>query len=864
MPWSLVGVIGAIVSILLAMYAWPRRRSPGGLIFFWLMIALVWWQITVVLELLLVPTSAKILVSQLQFFGVAAAVPLYFLYCFSFQESPVQVPAIFRWFIWIPSVVLIVLAWTNSLHHLVWTAITPAPDTRGAILIYSNGPELWIYLGFAFALMFAGSALLFDAARKTTDRAVRSQAVWITAGAVVPWLTIAIYMLDLGPTGVDLAPIGFVLSGVFLFRCLFWHRMLSMTSVAYGSIFDSMTDAVIVFNEKGQVIEANPAAGRLFNVSKKNAGETLEQILAPWPDFRSRVDMLQSSAGVRSMKIPRGSEWLETRFFNLYDRLGAVHGHFLVVQDITESKKAEEERAASMERIQSQRKLLHQMSLSRASAEGDFPRASREITEMISQGLGTERSSVWLGSAKEGLIRCLDLYEKMSQHHSPGPVLMADRFPRYFEALSRDRVIDASDAAADPRTREFKDSYLQPLGISSMADAPIRVAGAVVGVICCEHVGPPRRWKDDEIRFAAEVADATAHAYTNWEKRKIEDARRESEERFRMLVEAAPDAIIVEAEGVFTYLNAAALRHFGITSAEQLLGRPVLDSIHPDDREKIREKIRLLNEEKQSILSAEERTLQFDGTPVESEVTAVPIRYRDLDGALVFIRDITERKRAEEAQKASYQEKVVLLREIQNRVRNNMQIVLSLLNHQAGAITDPVLRRAFVASRDRIKAISLVQDKLYRSEDLSRIDFADYIQNLTVHLFHTYQVDSQQIRCSFDLCPTIFNVNLSIPLGIVVNEIVLNAIQYAFPAKRRGEIFLKMAKNEDGTYTLQVRDDGVGIPGMVDLAKASTLGFQLIGMLVEQVNGEAKVETRAGTSFTIKFPDWPKDENTAV
>jgi PAS domain S-box-containing protein len=326
-----------------------------------------------------------------------------------------------------------------------------------------------------------------------------------------------------------------------------------------------------------------------------------------------------------------------------------------------------------------------------------------------------------------------------------------------------------------------------------------------------------------------------------------------------MLVEGAPDAIIVEAEGVFTYLNAAALRLYGITSAEQLLGRPVLDSIHPDDRGSIKEKIRLLNEEKRTVSSGEVRILQFDGTPLETESSVVPIRYRDLDGALVFIRDVTERKRAEAAITASYREKVVLLREIQNRVRNNMQIVLSLLNHQAGAVTDPVLHRAFMASRDRIKAISLVQEKLYRAADLSRIDFADYVQNLTVHLFHTYQVDSGQIRCAFDLCPAVFNVNLSIPLGIIVNEIVLNALQYAFPAKRKGEISLRMSKNEEGIYTLLVRDDGVGIPGKVDLAKASTLGFQLIGMLVEQINGKVRVDTSPGTSFTITFPDWPKD-----
>ncbi|MHB8054807.1 MAG: histidine kinase N-terminal 7TM domain-containing protein [Candidatus Aminicenantales bacterium] len=858
-PWAIVLVLGAVVSIVLAIASWPRRRSPGGGMFFLLMIALAWWQIFAALEMFAVPPGLKLLFIQIMYFGVTSVAPLFFLFCFDYNEIQIRSERLFRYLLWVIPALVTVLAFTNPSHRLIWSSVTSVPGSAPAIQIYPPGPALFFFAGYCYALLFAATVFLVNVFIRV-QKPLKRKAVWIIVGTVFPWLGNLMYFLNLGPAGIDPTPFFFVLSGIFLSLSLTGRRLLVVTPIAYGSIFDYMTDSVIVFDEQYRVIDANPAAGRVFNVSKKNVGETLEKILAPWPDFSNRVASLQSTVGARALKIPRDSEWLETRFFNLYDRMGAVRGHFMIVQDVTESKKAEEERAASMERIQEQRKLLHQMSLSPASAEGDFPKAAREITEMMGKGLGAERTSVWLGSAKESLIRCLDLYKQSSHHHSPGPVLMADRYPRYFEALSRDRAIDASDAMADPRTREFKDSYLQPLGITSMLDAPIRVAGAVIGVVCNEHIGPPRRWKDDEIRFAAEAADATAQAYANWEKRKIEDARRESEERFRMLVEAAPDAIIVQAEGVFTYLNAAALRLYGISSAEQLLGRPVLDSIHPDDQEKIRGKIRILNEEKRSVSYGEERILQFDGTPVETESSAVPIRYRDLDGALVFIRNITERKRAESAIAASYQEKVVLLREIQNRVRNNMQIVLSLLNHQAGAVADPVLRRAFTASRDRIKAISLVQDKLYKSEDLSRIDFADYVQNLTVHLFHTYQVDSEQIRCAFDLCPTVFNVNLSIPLGIIVNEIVLNAIHYAFPGKKRGEISLRLSKNEKGIYTLQVRDNGVGIPGQVNPAKASTLGFQLIGMLVEQINGEVKVETTRGTSFTIIFPDWPKTE----
>jgi len=859
-PWAVILALGAVFSIVLAVSSWPRRRSPGGWMFFWLMIALAWWQIAAVMEMLLVSASEKILFSQIEYIAVTSTALLFLLFCFDYQEFHSRIPRVFRWILWIPAVAVTGLAFTNSLHHLVWPTISPAPNAALAALVYSHGPAVWFLLGYSYTLMFIGTALLFALVAKSREQRVRRQAVWIILGAVTPWAANLVYLFGWGPTGVDLTPFGFVLSGFFLSRSFFRHRLLAITPIAFDSIFDYMTDAVIVFDEKNRVVEANPAAERLFSVTKENTGETFEKILEPWPEYRDRFASLLHMTGARILKSARGSDWLETRFFNIYDRFGEIKAWYLIARDITETHKAEEERAATAERVHSQRKTLLELSFSRSAAEGDFPKAVREITETLARILHVERASVWLGSAKEGFIRCTDLYEKSRDHHAQGPVLMADRFPRYFEALGQDRVIDASDAAADPRTREFKDPYLRPLGISSMLDAPIRISGAVIGVVCSEHVGPPRRWLDDEVRFAAEIADAISNAYANWEKRTIEDARRESEERFRKLVEGAPEAIFVQAEGVFAYLNAAALRLFGAQTPDQLLGRPLHDRVRPQDRPKLQEQIKLINEKKRSIPRMEEVFLQLDATPVETETSAVPIRYRELDGALVFVRDITERKRAEADLQASYQEKVVLLREVQSRVRNNMQIIMSLLNHQAASFSDPVLREAFRASRNRIKSIALVHEKLYRSEDLSRIDFADYIQSLVVHLFHVYQIRPDRTRHTFDLSPSVFNVNISIPLGIIVNELVVNALQHAFPGDRKGEIFIRLAKNEGNSHTLQVRDDGVGIAGPVDLAKAESIGFQLIGMLAEQIRGEVKIETTPGVSFTITFPDQPAEE----
>ncbi|MBN1939543.1 MAG: PAS domain S-box protein [Candidatus Aminicenantes bacterium] len=857
-PWGAAFILGAAVTVVLAVRAWPRRRSSGGWAFFLLMVSLSWWLATAALEAFFVSVPQKVFCSQLEYLAVASVGLLFFFFSLDYSESAGRISPAIRNVLWIVPAGVVVLAFTNASHGLIWSSLAPASQGSFSIVIYGYGPALWFFTGYSYLLLLGSTLILFNLAARTRGL-VKSQAAWIIAGALAPWAGNAIYMLKLGPRGVELTPLGFILSGIAFSHSLVRFRLLHTTPVAYSSVFDFMTDAVIAFDMDRKIIEANPAAGILFSVSKEQYGLPLDDVLKPWPEYRDRVSAVIPLSGTRSMQSRRGDDWLETRLFNIYNRAGEVKGGYLLARDITESKRAEEERTAAQERIQLQRNVLLQFSMSSASAEGDFPAAMREITEAAARTLGVERVGIWLGSAEIGNIRCPEIYELSKDLHSPGPVLEAARYPRYFEALHRDRIVDAVDVFADPRTREFSEDYFRPLGIGSLLDSAVRVSGMVVGLVSCEHVGPPRRWLPDEIRFAAEVADAAAHAYANWERRKIEDARRESEERFRMLVEGAPDGIFVEALGNFAYVNEAAVLLFGAKSADELLGRPVLDRIHPDSREQARERMGLTNEARTNIPRMEEIILRLDGTTVPTETAAVAVRHRGLDGILVFVHDITRRKTAADALQASLEEKVVLIREIQNRVRNNMQLVSSLLNHQAGAFSDPALRSAFQSSRDRIKAITLVHERLYRSGDLARIDFGEYLQNLVIHLFQVYQIDPGRIRYEFKLDPSRFDVNVAIPLGLIANELVLNSLQHAFPNQLRGRIFIRLSRNGERFHTLEIADDGVGIPGDFSLAEAGTLGFQLTAMLVEQIEGVVKVETKPGTSFTITFPDKPAD-----
>jgi PAS domain S-box-containing protein len=222
-------------------------------------------------------------------------------------------------------------------------------------------------------------------------------------------------------------------------------------------------------------------------------------------------------------------------------------------------------------------------------------------------------------------------------------------------------------------------------------------------------------------------------------------------------------------------------------------------------------------------------------------------------GVIEYVRDITERKRAEEAQKASLQEKEVLLKEIHHRVKNNMQVISSLLSLQSRHLEDPKAIGMFKDSQHRIRSMALVHEKLYQSKDLSRIDFGQYLQNLVMYLVHSYQVDSGRIRLKIDVGDVALDINTAIPCGLIVNELVTNALKHAFPGRRKGEIRLTLLPGADGRFTLTVGDNGVGWPQGVDFRKTDTLGMQLVTMLVDQLDGEIVLEKKPETVFRISF-----------
>ena len=209
----------------------------------------------------------------------------------------------------------------------------------------------------------------------------------------------------------------------------------------------------------------------------------------------------------------------------------------------------------------------------------------------------------------------------------------------------------------------------------------------------------------------------------------------------------------------------------------------------------------------------------------------------------------------------SLHEKKVMLKEIHHRVKNNLQIISSLLNLQSGQIDDATFKEKYQVSRDRIRSMALVHEKLYESENLALVDFSDYVKSLANSLNVSYNPDNQRIGMNITVNEGtgLFKIETAIPCGLVLNEMLSNSFKYAFPADTPGKVDVFFGcvskKGEEQIYLLEVKDNGVGIPDHISVTSSETLGFQLITMLSEQLNGQLSIDRNNGTSFSLRFKE---------
>jgi PAS domain S-box-containing protein len=217
-------------------------------------------------------------------------------------------------------------------------------------------------------------------------------------------------------------------------------------------------------------------------------------------------------------------------------------------------------------------------------------------------------------------------------------------------------------------------------------------------------------------------------------------------------------------------------------------------------------------------------------------------------------QDITDSRKAETQIKASLQEKEVLLKEIHHRVKNNLQIISSLLNLQSAEIEDPKAVQKFRESQDRVKAMALIHERLYRSNDLAKIDFAGYVRSLTGHLMHSYKASDDTVRLNLEVDSVPMNLDIAIPCGLMINELVSNALKYAFPQPGEKGIHVRFSEEDNRMLKLVVHDNGIGLPANINPEESDSLGLKLVRTLTEQLGGRIQYKNQNGFLCEISIP----------
>jgi len=372
--------------------------------------------------------------------------------------------------------------------------------------------------------------------------------------------------------------------------------------------------------------------------------------------------------------------------------------------------------------------------------------------------------------------------------------------------------------------------------------------------------GSEERW----IRWSSSAIHGSGGAVTEiqligrdiTERKVAEELLVRSEARYRIVTEQTGQVVYDAdlASGTIAWLGAIE-KVTGYTSEEfsQITTATWRELVHEEDRGRTDEELaRCLATGDRFDMTY--RIRHKNGSFIDVHSKGIPIR--NAEGKIVrmmgTVMDVTERLRSEALIAASLEEKVVLLKEIHHRVKNNLQVISSLLNLQAANVEDPKTLEQLRESQNRIRSMALIHERLYQSDNLARIDFGEYVRGLVSFLARSY--NAPRVRVNIDVQNIDLAVNAAIPCGLIINELVSNALKYAFPEGRGGAVWIRLVVTPGSYALLSIEDDGIGLPEEITLENSTTLGLQLVSTLTRQLNGTIALSRKSGTAFSLTFP----------
>lgn len=595
------------------------------------------------------------------------------------------------------------------------------------------------------------------------------------------------------------------------------EKTLRASESRYRGLHESMMDAFARVDMTGKVIEFNQPYRDLLGYSEQELLALTYIELTPerWRQYEARIIAEQviphGTSDVYEKEYRRKDGTLvpiELRVQLIRDERGNPSGMWGIVRDITERKKTE--------------KLLRESERKYRTLLENLPgmayrcRNDRDLTmEFVSDGcIGLT------GYRPEDLID-----NRTCSYHSI-------THPDDRELVWK--TIQAALAAKSPYTLTYR----------------IITASAREKWV----------WEQGRGIFVSDTLEAIEGFITDiTESKRSEEALRSSEEKFSKSFTYTPVAFAIIAfdDGRYIDVNPNYEKMSGYTR-DELIGRPACKFNVWADPEQGGELRRLL-ERDQAVTDYEYEYRRKNG---ETGTGMLSASCAEIGGEKCIISqtiDITARKLAETKIRLSLQEKETLLKEIYHRVKNNMQVIMSLLNLQGAKIEDENARKHLLEARNRIRAMSLLHEKLYQTENIAFIDFANYLTLIARELKKTYTGDIEKIEFRYDMERLHLGIDQAIPCGLIVNELVSNALKYAFPPGygRTGVITITLKERDGQTVELSVSDNGIGLPEEFDINRTPSLGLALVPTLARQLNGDIRLDRSGGTSYTIRFPKKP-------
>ena len=591
----------------------------------------------------------------------------------------------------------------------------------------------------------------------------------------------------------------------------------------YRSIFENTGTATMIIEDNTIISLANSELERFTGYSK----EEIEGKIS-WTEFVVKEDLERMLEQHKLRRIDPNAA-LSNYEFRAIDRNGNVKDILLRVGIISGTKKSIASLLDITERKQAEEALL-------------------ESEQRLANIIDFLPDATFVIDSEKKIIAWNRAMEEMTGVNKDNMIGQGDyayTIPFYGER--RKHLLDLIDL--DDKELASKYKYVQRKGNTLCAETFTPALYGGKGAYVWATGSPLFDNKGNRIGTIESIKDIT-------EQKRMEKALQESKDYLDKIINSIGDPLFVkDRQHKMTLVNDAACKFFNRTR-EEILGKTERDLFPTKeegeitwskDEDVFSKRIEIINEE-------------IDTVDTHSLITPVTILakkslYTDKEGKqflIGIIRDITDRKQVENRIKTSLQEKEVLLKEVHHRVKNNLQIISALLSLQSSYLTDENIIKIFRDSQNRIKSMALVHENLYRSKDLGKVDFNEYINQLVAHLSQSYGDLAARLDFKVNSENVYLNINTAIPCGMIINELISNSFKHAFPDGRSGEVCIDLSSEDDG-FKLVVSDNGVGIKGDINIKDSKTLGFRLIDTLVKQIDGKMSLDTINGTQMRDSF-----------